>query len=140
MNIIVCIDDNKGMLFNARRQSKDNAVVEKIKEITKDNTLWIDEFSVDLLPFADRVHFDMLKMAKDEEYCFVENKSPSPSMDKIQRIYLFKWNRKYPSDFKFEIEVEKYFRLANKEEFAGSSHDKITLEVWENDVLQKTRK
>ena len=30
MNIIVCLDDNQGMLFNKRRQSKDRQVLEDI--------------------------------------------------------------------------------------------------------------
>lgn len=35
MNVIVCVDDNNGMLFNKRRQSRDKAVIDKIINITK---------------------------------------------------------------------------------------------------------
>ena len=43
MNIIVCIDDNQGMLFNKRRQSRDVKVLEDIATLT--DTLWISSFS-----------------------------------------------------------------------------------------------
>ena len=36
MKIILCVDDNYGVLFNNRRVSRDGAVISKIKEILGD--------------------------------------------------------------------------------------------------------
>ena len=47
MNIIVCLDDNLGMLFNKRRQSKDRRVLEDIEKFT--NEVLISPFSENLL-------------------------------------------------------------------------------------------
>ena len=30
MKVIVCVDDNNGMMFNNRRQSRDEKVIEKV--------------------------------------------------------------------------------------------------------------
>ena len=42
MIAIVCIDDNGGMMFNNRRQSRDVILLEKIIEITKGSKLWLN--------------------------------------------------------------------------------------------------
>ena len=51
MNVILCLDDNNGMLFNNRRQSRDEKVIEKILEITKNKRLWVNKYSYSL--FSD---------------------------------------------------------------------------------------
>ena len=45
MIAIVCIDDNGGMMFNNRRQSRDKLLTEKIIDISKESKLWICEYS-----------------------------------------------------------------------------------------------
>ena len=131
MNVIVCIDDNGGLLFNKRRQSKDRAVLERIREIVGDNTLWITNFSKGM--FGEEVVLDdqMLDKAREEDFCFVENISLSLYKNRITRLYLFRWNRKYPSDFTLDIDYSNFLKNIKEEEFAGNSHERITLEVWE---------
>ena len=44
MNIIVCVDDKNGMMFNKRRQSKDRILIaDAIKEVADDKLLEIHE-------------------------------------------------------------------------------------------------
>lgn len=45
MKLIICLDDKNGIMFNKRRQSKDVAVAEKIKEIIGNNLLHIHSYS-----------------------------------------------------------------------------------------------
>lgn len=130
VQIFVCVDDNGGMLFNNRRQSKDGIVIEKVRAITGSHKLWIRNFSRKLFVENVTTDDDMLMKAKAEDYCFVEDVSLSEYADRIDAVYIFRWNRKYPSDFKFDMDVEKYFHLERTEEFTGSSHEKITLERW----------
>ena len=131
MNIIACIDDNKGQLFNGRRQSRDIQVTSKIFEIVDGKNLLINSFSEKLFEEKAIVKEDFLDSAGEEDFCFVENVATSEYIEKINKVYLFKWNRKYPSDFTFDLELETHFHLASIEEFKGNSHELVTLEVWE---------
>jgi hypothetical protein len=130
MHIFVCIDNNNGMLFNNRRQSRDRILIEKVKEITGSSWLWIRDFSRTLFPDDVIVDNDMLTKAGEEDYCFVEDVPLNPYTDKIDEIYVFRWNRDYPSDTFFDNDMLKNFSLKSTEDFKGSSHEKITLERW----------
>ena len=130
MNVIMCIDDNGGLLFNNRRQSKDVFVTEKIMNLVGENNLWIHPFSGKLFPEVNLVSEDCLSMASPEDFCFIENMHLTPHLDKIEALYLFKWNRVYPYDFSLDINPADTFRLVSTEEFPGNSHENITLEVW----------
>lgn len=130
MNIIVCVDDNGGMLFNHRRQSCDEKVVIKILEILNGKKLWIRSFSKNLFPKDVVVDDAMLEKASSGEFCFVEDMHLAAYIEKIEQIYVFKWNRKYPSDFELDIQPDQLLRLETSEDFTGNSHEKITLEVW----------
>ena len=130
MNIIVCLDDNFGMLFNKRRQSKDRRVLEDIANFTDE--LWISPFSETLfLESSCEIKVDccFLEKASPKEYCFVEADIVAPYIDKVEQIIIYKWNRKYPADFKFDIALESWRKVEQKE-FAGFSHEKITKEVY----------
>ena len=130
MNIIACVDDNKGQLFNGRRQSKDIQVISKILNITEGKNLLINSFSEKLFEEKAIVNVDFLECAGEGDFCFIENVSASEYIEKINKVYLFKWNRKYPTDFTFDLEMENNFHIVGVEEFQGNSHELITLEVW----------
>ena len=130
MKIILCVDDDGGMLFNNRRQSRDIVVLDKIKEIVDGNKLWISEFSRLLFDNYAYVDSKLLDKALEQDFCFVENLNLAPYAEKIDEIYLFKWNRRYPSDKKIDISIADIFRLVQSEDFAGNSHEKITMEIW----------
>lgn len=130
MNIIVCLDDNLGMLFNKRRQSKDRRVLEDIAEFT--NRVWISPFSENLFSESlcePKVDDNFLEKASSNSYCFVEANKVSPYIDKVEQVIVYKWNRKYPTDFKFDISLESW-KMIEQKEFAGFSHEKITKEVY----------
>ena len=130
MNIIVCIDDDKGMLFNKRRVSRDSKVIEKIYDIVGSDKLWIAEFSKAL--FVENVIVDnqMLDRAGKGDFCFIENLELEPYIDRVEKLYVFNWNRSYPSDFKLDIEYRRLFIKEEEVELVGTSHEKVTLEVF----------
>ena len=130
MNIIVCVDDNNGQLFNGRRQSKDIEVVNKIYEIVSEQKLLINSFSEKLFLDKREVRNDFLEIASENDFCFVENVDVTEYMSKINKVYLFRWNRDYPYDFTFDLDLSNNFTLSKVEEFKGNSHDMITLELW----------
>ncbi len=131
MKIIVCVDKNNGMMFNNRRQSQDSAVRQKIAKICGDSPLYMNGYSAKM--FADECKIisdeDFLQIAGKDDFCFVENTPVDASS--ASEIYLFNWNRRYPADQYFEIDLKQSgFKRISKEEFVGSSHEKITLEVF----------
>lgn len=134
MKIIVCLDDNYGMLFNKRRQSKDVKVLEDIADLTKE--LWISPFSEKMFEgMSETVHIEaniddaFLNKACAGEYCFVENEKLLPHLDKIEQLIVYKWNRKYPSDFKLDLNLNEW-KLIESVDFVGHSHKKITREIY----------
>ncbi|MCI5959404.1 MAG: ribonuclease Z [Lachnospiraceae bacterium] len=136
MNVIVCVDNDMGMLFNHRRQSRDKNVVDIICNLTENTELWISNFSKDLFKedyFAEGnnqiiIDDDFLQHAAWDDYCFVEDRQLQEYKDQINKIYIFRWNTDYPADFKLDLDM-KNFHLEKTEDFKGNSHEKITLEV-----------
>lgn len=130
MQIIVCVDDNLGMLFNKRRQSRDQALIEDV--LNRTEKIWIHSFSEKLFEgYADRIIVDdgFLSKAGARDVCLVENQTLMPYIDKVEELILYKWNRRYPSDFKLDINLEDW-QMVSQEEFAGKSHEKITREKY----------
>lgn len=134
MKIIVCLDDRNGMLFNNRRQSTDRVLNEKIVELTCESTLWLHPFSQRLFEgMSDNICIDerYLELAGQGEFCFIETVDVMPDTKSIEQIIVFRWNRVYPADVRFPAQLLDRFR--RKDEiltFPGSSHDKISMEVY----------
>ena len=131
MKVIICLDDNGGMLFNNRRQSRDKVVLKDIVDCLDGSKLYISEFSQKL--FSDCADFvivddDFLTGAGEDDLCFVENKSLG-DVSGIIEIIVYKWNRIYPADFKCDIDFSKY-KLVQSIDFKGFSHEKITKETY----------
>lgn len=133
MNVIVCIDDSFGMLFNNRRQSRDSVLINRVIEMCDKSRLWIGEFSRPLFSTFDCrimiINDSFLDEAKSGDYCFVENMHLAPYINKIEKLIVFKWNRNYPSDFSLDIDLSNW-SLLSSDNFKGSSHKEITMEVY----------
>ncbi|MBE7056156.1 MAG: ribonuclease Z [Ruminococcaceae bacterium] len=134
MKIIVCLDDNNGMLFNKRRQSKDREIIRDLIELVGENTLRINEFSTNLFEESEILPIksnDFLEIAGENDFCMVENCHVRPCLSNISEIIVYKWNRKYPTDFIFDVNPEaEGFSLKETRNFTGYSHEKITREIY----------
>ena len=133
MIVIVCVDDNMGMMFNHRRQSQDRVLRERILQKTKDIKLWMNHYSAKQFGDNAQVNIDdsFLSKAAPTDACFVEDQSTAPYEQWIDKIVLYKWNRTYPADMHFDIPLSsKSWNLISTEDFVGSSHEKITEEVY----------
>ena len=74
MKIIACLDDNNGLLFNNRRQSRDRVVIEDILKDCHNSKLWINNFSKSLFDSPHvNISEEFLNEACESEYCFIEN-------------------------------------------------------------------
>lgn len=131
MNIIVCIDKNGGMAFMGKRQSMDCILREKILEIKSGSRLLMNSYSAKQFENTDNivVDEDFLNNANHGDFCFVEDKELTT--ENVESFYVFNWNRKYPADLFFSVDLKaEGFKRIKKEEFQGNSHDKITLEIY----------
>lgn len=132
MHIILTVDDNWGMSFNHRRQSRDRVLSKRILELSSPAYLWINEASQNLFtdaPIHLIVDNDFASKADAGDYCFVENADFFPTMEKIEDIIVFHWNRMYPSDQVFDQNIlTTAWILTSTSEFMGHSHEKITEE------------
>ena len=50
-------------------------------------------------------------------------------MDRLEKLIVFRWNRKYPADFWLDADLRDW-KLIEAEEFPGNSHEKITQETY----------
>lgn len=134
MIVIAFVDDKKGMMFNHRRQSRDQAMTERIQEICEGKRLWMNPYSEQLycsLKGVDiMVENDFLFLAGSGEFCLVESDSLMPFIEKMEEVILYRWNRIYPADVYLDLELSQWERK-ERNEFRGSSHEKITEEKYE---------
>ena len=126
MKLIVCLDDNKGMLFNKRRQSRDRVLIENVVELCKGEKLYINEYSLTLFPENAVEVFESIEDIENA-YCFAENFTVNEEY--VDEIIVYKWNRLYPADTYFNIDFGGW-SLIETVDFEGSSHEKITREIY----------
>ena len=129
MTLVVCLDDNRGMMFNHRRQSRDRILIADLLAHVGDRRLVVSPYSAPLFP-ADAPNVAVAKdpctAAGEEDFAFVED---TPISGDPSGMILYRWNRIYPADRHFHEDMTG-FLLSETIEFVGSSHEKITKEVW----------
>ena len=124
------------MLFNHRRLSRDRRVCEKILDYSNEKELWMNAYSRKLftdLTDINSIQVDEEFLDKSQSICFVENQDITPYLPKIDTLVLFQWNRDYPADFFFTVDLSQW-NLFSTEDFEGTSHEKITMEVYKKDL------
>ena len=132
MILAACIDDSLGMSFNRRRQSRDSAVYADLAAYAASSPIYMDSRSAHLFEGLNAniiCRPDYAESAGKGEFCFTEFISPGPYETKIEKLILYRWNRRYPSDVKFDIDLSQW-QLEFTVDFPGSSHEKITKEVY----------
>lgn len=135
MIVIACLDNDGGMMFNRRRQSQDRYLRDRIVEMTGDSALWMNHYSAGQFDTGNIPHLNIddafLQEAVDGDYCFVEDASLAPYERWIEKLILFRWNRTYPADQQFDLALTPdRWRMRESSEFAGHSHETITMEVY----------
>ena len=69
-----------------------------------------------------------LRNAAVDDTCFVENLDFLKYLPEVLSITVYRWNRHYPSDLKFPQLLFDEWRLKQRTDFAGNSHEIITEE------------
>lgn len=134
MKIIICLDNNNGMMFNNRRQSQDKLLRMDIKNMISNNKLYMNKYSYDLYKDIDSgnitVSETFLNKCNTDDYCLVENTSLSKFKKSINTLIIYRWNRTYPADIVFDIDINKNWQLISSKDFEGSSHEIISKETY----------
>lgn len=133
MHIIVCLDDRDGMLFNKRRQSSDRMVCADMLEQAGQQLLRVSPYSAKLFSeYPDRILIaeDPLAECPSNGICFLENTPLDPYLSSVTKLTVYRWNRAYPGDRQFPVQAFTQWQLVARREFAGSSHENITQEVY----------
>ena len=139
MTGIVCLDQEDGLLFNGRRQSRDRVVTEKILSMTEGNPLWMSAYSRRIFPEDASVCVaeDLLeKLAELTEsagenagkasFCLIEE-AVDLENEAIDEWLVFRWKRVYPADVFLKFPADGWEKELI-ETFAGYSHEEIDLE------------
>lgn len=131
MIVIVCVDDDGGMLFNHRRQSQDALLRKRILHLTAGKRLWMNAYSAGQFEASPQLCIaeDFLRQAGAEDYCFVEDADLVPYVSQIRQLILYRWNRRYPSDRRFPLDLAGW-TLLRSADFTGHSHPIITEEIY----------
>lgn len=76
MILITVVDDDNGLTFNHRRQSKDRMLRQHILQMVEGKTLWMDSYSVrqfeELPQDGAKVDDDYFAKAAPGDFCFME--------------------------------------------------------------------
>lgn len=129
MKLIVCVSENKGIGFNNRRQSRDEQVCRDML-VVSNGDIFMTKYSAKLFEGIADVQICEDCRELDDCYFFAEKEMPDVEEKEISQVVLYHWNRDYPADCFFDMDL-KEFRLKETEEFAGKSHERIRREIWE---------
>lgn len=128
MTIYICLDDKNGLRFNGRRQSRDETVLEDIRQ-SLDGDLLIFPSSEKLIRQAGIPC--VLYPQGNASHFFAEELPNEELVKAAEKIVIYRWNRLYPSDVRWEPDLSALgFSLTETGEFPGKSHEKITREVY----------
>lgn len=135
MIAIVCLDDRNGMCFNGRRQSRDARLRREVLDMAGGSRLWMSPYSAEQFSGEGGgticVSASFLEKAGEGDYAFVEDRALAPFAEKLEKLVVFRWNRAYPGDRYFDLDLsDGRWRREEARDFPGSSHGKITMEVY----------
>lgn len=134
MQLIIVVDDNMGMMFNHRRQSKDVELRKDILSLTGSNKLLVSQYTAKQFENSSLIIVDdnCLENAKENDFVFVEDLDITQYVDKVDKIHLYRWNRVYPHDVVFPISLNNW-HCSETRTFVGKSHEEISYECYERD-------
>ncbi len=132
MKVFVALEDRaNGMMFNHRRLSRDRVLYADIAAEVGDGTLFLSPYSEPMfadIPVKCSVSENFLDAAGGG-CAFVEDRALLPYCDRITELVVYRWGRVYPSDMRFDLDLGTFTKIGESE-FVGSSHEKITKEIY----------
>lgn len=133
MTLILCLDAGRGSTFFGKRQTTDSAVRERMINIAGEKPLSVNAYTAS--QFRDHIEniavTDDILSLPDDAVCFVEDADPALFSGRVDRLVIYRWNKKYPRDRALGFyPYDEGMKLESIQDFAGSSHDRVTEEIW----------
>lgn len=132
MILIFTLDNQNGVNLAGKRQSKDRAVADRILSLAA-GQLYIKSYTAKFFKNTSvepcYTIIENYSMVPSNAICFAEEVLPMEMLDAADKIYVFRWNRDYPSLAQDRLNLDG-FNVEVIDEFPGNSHEKITLEVY----------
>ena len=127
---IIAVDEKYGYSLFGRRLSKDRVMLDDIvMGLGEGDNLYVSEYSYDIFPddarkkiicpLPDEIPPDAVFFFEAEDF----------SSFPLNRLIVYRWNRHYPSDMKYNPYLHGWKRISSSD-FTGNSHEKITKEVY----------
>ena len=130
MNLIVCLDDKNGMMFNKRRQSQDRLLRERVLALVP-SKLYMSAYSAKQFGENKKIRTCEGFPCDLEENDFYFAEDAEISLENVKQIIIYRWNRHYPADKRFTFDLLALgFTKISAEDFIGNSHPKITEEIY----------
>lgn len=131
MNLISCVDNRLGILFNHRRVSQDKTIIENIEQWAKNIPLYVDSYSFELFQTAHltQLHLNQhLPSRSLQGWQFIEQQNIDIPFQQGDQWMIYYFNRNYPSDHKLPIDLNhsSNWSIIDVSPFVGQAHDKIT--------------
>lgn len=134
MIVFLCADKKNGMAFHQRRQSLDRAVRADILAMAAGKPIWMTPYSARQFKESEAVlqvsEVPLCKAGKGA-LCFVEFPPLVSSLDRIETLVIYRWDRVYPADQWLDLDLKAGFQMVSSCDFSGYSHEKITKEVYQ---------
>ena len=132
MTVIVCIDTGRGMTFFGKRQSTDSVLRERVLSLSKGKSLFMNAYSASQFKGTDPITVsDEVPTAEKDSLWFTETVDPAPYADAVDTLVIYRWNRAYPREMILTLDpYDEGMRLCSVTDFEGSSHPRITEEIW----------
>lgn len=129
MILAFCVDDQGGLAFNHRRQSRDRALVANLLAAAGARPVFCLPYSAGLFDPGTVTVVDAPGAVPADGILFLENTDPAAYIPHAEELLLYRWNRLYPADLTLNgTPVQWGYRLQDATDFAGTSHEKITRE------------
>lgn len=146
MIVIACVDERNGLMFNHRRQSRDSVVCRDILRECGGKKLYMSSYSGKLFEGMEEkketeeiiISEEILRQAGSHDVCFIEDTDITGFERQIESVILYKWNRKYPADRYFPLNLsEGSWKLLQIGELQGLSHERITKEIYAKRAVEE---
>ena len=133
MTVIICVDNNGGILFNGKRRSKDRIFRKYLLDIVEKKNSRIAMLPYTYSQFKEDEGKELTDVKEefsfDEDYIFLERAIPI-LWEKVNNLILCCWNRDYPADEYFNLPIGVECILQKTEEIVSDSHT-LTIETYE---------
>ena len=133
MTVIICVDNNGGILCNGKRQSKDRIFRKYLLDIVEKKNSRIAMLPYTYSQFKEDEGKELTDVKEefsfDEDYIFLERAIPI-LWEKVNNLILCCWNRDYPADEYFNLPIGVECILQKTEEIVSDSHT-LTIETYE---------